>query len=236
MSLHAVMRVESASQKFGTSPPGERPWRAPFCKWLRRCLAAFLIFCFLLSALYFFRAPLLRGAAKAWIVDDKLERADAIVLLGGGLETRPFAAARLYREGYAKQILVARPKPTTADELGLTVRHEIVARLILLKEGVPESAITEIGRDVQNTRDESLAVREWVQANPAKALIIPTDVFHTRRVGWLFRKQLRDAGVHVMVQAVPVREYTVSAWWQRELGLVAFQNEVLKLAYYRLKY
>jgi hypothetical protein len=35
----------------------------------------------------------LRGA---WVVSDSIAPADAIVVLGGGLETRPFAAADLY--------------------------------------------------------------------------------------------------------------------------------------------
>ena len=67
-------------------------------------------------------------------------------------------------------------------------------------------------------------------------MLIPTDIFHTRRVRWLFRKQLRHTGVQVLVEAVPVREYQQQDWWRHEQGLVAFQNEVLKSLYYHLKY
>src|ERR1017187_4105285 len=91
-------------------------------KWPRRLLWL-AAFCFLLSAFYFLRAPLLRSAASLWIINDPLQHADAIVLLGGGLETRPFAAARLYRDGYAPRILVARPKASPTDEMGLTTRE-----------------------------------------------------------------------------------------------------------------
>ena len=202
----------------------------------KRLLVLLIALCALVLAAWVFRAPLLRATAHAWIVNDKLERSDAIVLLGGGLESRPFAVARLYKAGYSPRILVARPKPSPTDELGLTTRQESVTRQVLLKEGVPDTAITEIGTDVQSTYDESLAVRDWVRTNRVKSVIIPTDVFHTRRVSWLFRKQLNHAGVRVMVQAVPVREYTVQTWWQREQGLIAFQNEAIKYAWYRIKY
>jgi uncharacterized SAM-binding protein YcdF (DUF218 family) len=191
----------------------------------------------LLSLLCFlFRAPILRGLADAWIVNDPPSHADAIVVLGGGLETRPFAAARLYREGYAPRILVTRPKASPTDEIGLTPREQDIARQVLVREGVPDSAIVGIGEDVQSTHDESLALGAWLRTNHASRVLIPTDVFHTRRVRWAFSKQLKGSGVAVSVEAIPVREYTVADWWRHEQGLVAFQNEVLKMGYYWLKY
>ena len=62
------------------------------------CTVAVLTLC---AVGWSFRGQLLRGLANAWIVHDPLSRADAIVVLGGGMQTRPFEAARLYREGYA---------------------------------------------------------------------------------------------------------------------------------------
>ena len=209
-------------------------------KWPRRLWSVVLWSCGLVVLLavfcFVFRSPILRSAANAWIVNDPLQHADAIVLLGGGLETRPFAAARLYRDGYAPRILVARPKASPTDEMGLTTRDADTARAILLKEGVPDAALIGIGHDVQSTYQESLAVGDWLKSNHATRLIIPTDVFHTRRVRWVFRKQLNHTGVNVMVQAVPVREYTEADWWRHEQGIIAFQNEVIKSAYYHLRY
>ena len=183
-----------------------------------------------------FRAPLLVGLAKAWIVDDPLTRADVIVVLDGGPETRPFAAARLYREGHAPKVLVMRHRAGPTAQLGVTAPEAEILRKILMKQGVAEADVAVVNDEVNSTHEESIAVRNWTGTNHVKSVIIPTDVFHTRRVRWLFRKQLEDLGVQVMVQAVPVREYKTEDWWRHEQGIVAFQNEVLKHLYYRLKY
>jgi hypothetical protein len=53
------------------------------------------------SAGWLARVQILQGAARAWIVSDSVVPADAIAVLGGGLETRPFAAADLYKKGMA---------------------------------------------------------------------------------------------------------------------------------------
>jgi hypothetical protein len=71
-----------------------------------------------------------------------------------------------------------------------------------------------------------------VKTNSIKSAIIPTDIFHTRRVYWLYRQELKNTGIQVSVEAVLVREYTARDSSRNEHGIVAFQNEVLKFAYY----
>ena len=184
----------------------------------------------------FFHAALLRGMAKAWIVNDPLSQSDVIVVLGGGPDTRPFEAARLFHLGLAPKILLTNPKLTPSEQLGLVPSGVDLARRILLKKEVPENVISVTTEIVNSTYDESMAVRDWAQANNAKRIIIPTDIFHTRRVRWLFRKELTPLGIQVEVEAVPVRDYTEENWWQDETGMVAFQTEIIKYVFYRLKY
>ena len=56
--------------------------------------------------------------------------------------------------------------------------------------------------------------------------------------GWAesLRLELKPLGIQVDIDAVPVREYTLTGWWTNDLGVVAFQNELLKYGYYRVKY
>ena len=191
----------------------------------------------LLSLLCFvFRSPLLTGLANAWIVNDPLEKADAIVVLGGGLDIRPFAAARLYREGLAPKILLMDVRLAPTTNLGITPPEKDLTRQVLLKQEVPDSDCITVGHGVATTYDESRAVRAWLAETGAKRVIIPTDLFHTRRVRWLFHKQLKGTGATVTVRAVAPTEYTTTNWWRHESGLISFQNEVLNRRTYHLKY
>jgi len=71
-------------------------------KYVYLTLASLVI---LACAGWWWRAPLLRGAARLWIVADAPAKADAIVILGGGLDSRPAEAARLFHAGFAQRIL-----------------------------------------------------------------------------------------------------------------------------------
>lgn len=103
------------------------------------------------------RAPLLRGLADLWVVSEVPREADAIVVLGGGSNTRPFAAAELYKAGVAKRILVPAVKPSRLErtEVALALKD----RDVLIKLGAPPEAITTVGHDVTNTFQEMQAVR-----------------------------------------------------------------------------
>ncbi len=204
---------------------------------LLRKLGLMLAACLLMLAmLWTFRQPLLQGFAQAWTMDTPLEKADAILVLGGGVDVRPFAAARLYQQEYAPKVLVAAPPLKRTAQLGLVRSHGELNREVLRHEGLPEEAILALGKDLNNTFQEATALREWVKTASAKTVIIPTDAIHTRRVAWMFNKVLAGSGCKAIVTAVENPDYGLHNWWMSEAGVVAVQNEVLKYFYYRLKY
>jgi uncharacterized SAM-binding protein YcdF (DUF218 family) len=182
------------------------------------------------------REPALRGAADLWIVSDPISRADAIVVLGGGLETRPFVAAQMWRRGLADKILISQSPEEPAASIGVMPSHSELNRQILLKLDVPAGAIETFGTANKNTRDEAVALREWTKRNAASAFIIPSEIFSARRVRWIFRHQFFGTAVSIEVPSIEPPSYTRRDWWKTEQGLIAFQNEVLKYVYYRLKY
>jgi len=205
-------------------------------KLLKRLAVAFLLAGVCLGLAFLFRAPLLRAGADLWIVNQSATPADAIVVLGGGLESRPFAAAKLYHAGLAPRVLLMNVRPGPATELGVLPAEAELTRKVLLAEGVPETNLVALGNGVASSYDEALAVRDWVQQTRARRLLIVTDIFHTRRVSWLYAKELAGLNVSTRVVAAPQRLYTAADWWRHEEGLIAFQNELIKFAYYRVKY
>ena len=193
--------------------------------------------CFgLLLGIWLLRAPILRGIAHAWIISDTLAPADAAVVLGGNLDLRPFAAANLYSNQWVKVVLLANVAIGPAEQMGIVRSHTELNRDILIKQGVPADRIQLVGEGVTSTREEALAVREWTRKTGVHQIIVPTDIFHTRRVHWLFGKVFADTGVRVLVPALEPGRYSAADWWQTEEGLIAFQNEFLKYLLYRWRY
>src|SRR5688500_1615544 len=77
------------------------------------------------------REPLLRGAAEAWIVSDPVAPGGAGVLLGGGIDGRPFAAGEPYRKGVVQKVLGPKVGGGRAGALGAGNRHTEANRRVL---------------------------------------------------------------------------------------------------------
>ena len=77
--MTAASAMTEATAARATSSAGPQPIypRGRWRKWAWRAGIAVA----LASVLFLFRAPLLRGAAHAWVVDEPVERADAVIAL-----------------------------------------------------------------------------------------------------------------------------------------------------------
>ena len=73
-------------------------------------------------------------------------------------------------------------------------------------------------------------LRRPVQQYGWHSLIVVTDPFHTRRAGRTFRTILPNVTIHV--SAAPYSSH----WWPTKDSLVIVFSEVIKLAFYWVKY
>lgn len=166
---------------------------------------------------------ILVAIGRSWVVSDMPRPADAIVLLGGGLDVRAAAAAALFKDGFSARILVS-------DADGASNRKALITR------GVPAAAVDIFGQAPSNTYEEADALLHWVKTAGARRIIIPTELFPSRRVQWTFDHQLGPVGVVTIVVAYPPDDYTIKTWWRTRSGITGFAQEVLKYAYYRVRY
>jgi uncharacterized SAM-binding protein YcdF (DUF218 family) len=165
------------------------------------------------------RQWLLRSAAELWVISDPLGPADAVAVFGGGVADRPFAAAQYYREGLVTKILIDEPD----------------SKSVLLKLGTPENAIETFGHTLRNTHEEALALRAWMEQHNLHSIIVPTEIFSTRRVRWMLRRAL-PTEFQTCVIALDAADYRRDDWSRWTQGITAFKNEVVKYFYYRLRY
>jgi hypothetical protein len=204
-------------------------------------LRRYLVFALVLSALgagmWLERVALLRGAADVWVVSDQITPADAVVVLGGGIESRPFVAADFCAKGLVHKILLSQEEDGRSISIGAVPGNTERTLRVLRKLGVPDSAIELFGNGNKNTHDEAVALKGWSERHATSALIVPAEAFFTRRVSWIFQREFSGTAVRIEVQSFdPPRGYSRAEWWKTRGGVVAFRNEVLKYLYYRLKY
>jgi uncharacterized SAM-binding protein YcdF (DUF218 family) len=203
---------------------------------LRRYCAIMLALAALIAGAWIEREAALQGAANLWILSDPMIPGDAAVVLGGGIDVRPYIAADLYAKGLVKKILISKVEEGPALGIGVLAGHTELNRKALSLLGVPESAIETFGNANRNTWEEALALKEWADRNAPSVLIIPTEAFAARRVRWTFRRRFAGTSVRLVVPSVDPPYYNHTIWWKSEGGVIAFQNELLKYLYYRLNY
>jgi uncharacterized SAM-binding protein YcdF (DUF218 family) len=204
---------------------------------LRRYSVIVVALIAMVTGAWFEREVLLRGSADLWIVSDPITAADAVVVLGGGIEVRPFVAADLYAKGLVNKVLLSDVEDGPSVGIGLRAGHTELNRRILLHLGVPNTAIEVFGTANKNTYEEAVALKDWAVRRGASALIIPTEVFSSRRVRWVLRREFSGTAVRIEVPSFdPPNKYSRARWWKTEDGIIAFQNEVLKYIYYRWNY
>ena len=182
-------------------------------------LAALAAFLLIIAAL---TAPRL----GAWlVVEDPLQKADAIFVLGGTLFERPLEAVDLYHEGWAPRLLLMRQIADDGEvELrrrGVVYQREIDVQVdVLMRLGVPRPAI-EILDEQDSTKDEADALRTVVVANRWPRVIVVTSKQHTRRARLVMNRRVADTGAQVMVRASRYDKTDVNAWW-RQRGTLRF--------------
>src|SRR5262245_16390239 len=105
----------------------------------RRLGATVVSLILLAEGIWLLREPLLRAAADLWIVSDPVTRANAVAVLGGGLDVRPFAAAELYKQGWVTKIIVSQVAESPLVKTFAIPGHSELNRMLLLKLGIPEA-------------------------------------------------------------------------------------------------
>ncbi len=173
---------------------------------------------------------------SGWLqVEDRLERADYIVVLAGSSH-RLMKAAELYAEGLAPKILLSngylRP-PSRIQKLrwkmGYPKTDPRAFRLRLLAElGVPETATESFGDGHISTVEEAEALRKHLAGHHVR-LIIVTSPAHTRRAKIIFEDAMTEANVQM---AAPPEGRLSRHWWTDQTSAQIMVAEVAKLIYY----
>jgi uncharacterized SAM-binding protein YcdF (DUF218 family) len=200
---------------------------------VRRILVAFVTIAVLLIAwtLYY--------GGRFLQHEDPLQKADAIFVLAGARVERALEAVDLYKEGWAPVIVLSGGRVEEAEVLlqqrGVAFpRESDLLRDVMVRLGVPSSAIVQPPESVDNTGQEANVLRAMVQARHWRRVIVVTSKYHTRRARFAFRRGLEHTGAEPLVRATRYDPSDPARWWRSRADLRFAGSEWLKLIFYWL--
>lgn len=190
------------------------------------------------AALVTFVYPkILREIASILIVEDVIDRGTAIVVLGGHLPFRAMEAANLYQAGWAPRVVLvqgARGEEQKAlRALGVATPQEWeLSREVLVRLGVPASAILVPDGEADSTLEELRIVAHALRARGAPVIFVTSKV-HTRRVRLTWRYVTRGDS-RAIVQPARLDPFDPDLWWRDRRFALEVVREYLGLLNYSL--
>jgi uncharacterized SAM-binding protein YcdF (DUF218 family) len=176
-------------------------------------------------------------AGRFLVREDPLESADAIVVLAGGTVDRWLESVDLYREHYAKTVVLS-PGRTDSAEMELRARgirmatSAEAARTAMIQLGVPSDAVQIMPGNLDNTAQEAEAAHAFGQHAGWRRVIVVTSRYHTRRTGLAFRREFRGSPITVLVRASRHDESDPPRWWRHRADIRFVSSELQKLILY----
>lgn len=160
----------------------------------------------------------------------------AILVLGGGIQSRLFYAIALYRYGISDLVLITNPANYIYNDFGGAIQSEVAqmkgaldfahARYKIVPSNNPLGA--------QSTRDEALDVADFLRQNPLDKIFIVTSEFHSKRAYITFSDIFAKEGIKTEIYLFPApnRIFNRTNWHKSELGIACYLLEVPKLLLY----
>lgn len=184
-------------------------------------LIALLFVLVLLGGIYLARHPLLRLVGESLVVEDPLEKSDAIIILSDDnfYADRATRAAELFRQNLAPLVVASGVRLRPNAGIAELMTHDLVER------GVPRDQIVAFPQDADNTREEAEALLILVREKNWKSVIVVTSNYHTRRAKYIFGKIFAN---HATVRVASARDgdFDPAHWYQHRKSVKRLVHEV----------
>lgn len=187
-------------------------------------LVALLFLALLCVGIYLARHPLLRLAGDQLVVEDTLEKSDAIIILSDDnfYADRATRAAELFRQNYAPLVVASGIRLRPYAGISELMTHDLIER------GVPKERILAFPQDADNTLEEAKALKGLVYQKGWKSIIVVTSNYHTRRARYFVRKVMPDF-IRVEMASARDADYDPAHWYENRRAQKRFVHEVFGL-------
>lgn len=196
----------------------------------------------ILLAFLVFGLFLLKNAGTYLVEHDRLQKADAIVILMGSTADRVMEAHDLFKDNMAPLIIIVNNLQLGSDILK---QHDVI---IPNKASLSIDALSQLGIDknqivllpgaAASTRDEAEILSDYLQKSELSidTLIIVSSEAHMRRSMMIFKHTFKGHDIQVALQSAPSKysDFNAQKWWtDRESAKQVFM-EYTKIASFLL--
>lgn len=204
-------------------------------KWVKGVFKGLLALLSVLILLFLFRYPIMKGLGNYLIYENSLEKADVVFVLSGSPVDRGNEAVAVYNNNFSRKIFCTGSiVPHSFQVLGLGYTEGDLLKKQITKMGIPDSVIVLINQGT-STVEEKEAILSYCLLNEIESCIVITSKFHTKRVKKVFKLDFENEDIQIMIHGAPSSQYNEKKWWENEYGLLAVNNEYVKLVYYWIK-
>jgi uncharacterized SAM-binding protein YcdF (DUF218 family) len=182
---------------------------------------------------------LIRRLGPWLVVNDPLERADCILVLGGHPPFRAMEAAALYHQAWASEIWLTQfprnREEAVLSSMGIDLTPEYVMnRRVLEYTNVPADRISLVDEPSNDTLTElSNTHRRFRQRYPGGTIILVTSRFHARRVKVIWRR-IAGRSERACVRTAKDVSFTPGTWFTDKGDLSQVAHEVFGLLNVRM--
>ena len=184
-------------------------------------LVALVFLVVLLGGIYLARHPLLRFIGEGLVVEDPLEKSDAIIVLSDDnfYADRATRAAELFRQDLAPVVVASGIRLRPNAGIAELMTHDLIER------GVPKEHVLPFPQDADSTREEAEALRKLVQEKRWKNVIVVTSNYHTRRAKYILTRVF-GGGVVVRFASARDGDFDPAHWYEHRRSVRRFAHEV----------
>jgi uncharacterized SAM-binding protein YcdF (DUF218 family) len=208
-------------------------------RWLRGIAIVLVLLLTVAVSVYLARGRILTWVGAQLVHVDRLEKADAIVVLAGGSPEREIEAADLYTAGWAPRIVITREPEHSGVPLlkarGIETGGDLETRLRYFRElRVPVDAVVVLDGIAESTEHESRLLLAWARGAGIRSAIVVSSMFHTGRARLILARTFRDTNIVLRFRGASSDAFTPETWWQNRVSLRNGVIEYQKQIYQRL--
>ncbi len=174
-----------------------------------------------LVALYLARHPIFRLVGEGWVVEDTLERSDAILVLSDDnfYADRAARAAQVYRQGLGPIVVASGRRLRPYAGIAELIEHDLIER------GVPKDKILRVAHDSDNTREEAKTLAQIAKQKKWRSVIVVTSNYHTRRARYIF-SHIFTKDIRIRITGAHDDDFDPEHWWEKRISVKKLVREM----------